>query len=266
MDTTNVTIGRTVKKKFFITLFSGFMLFGILIGTVGFTGTVFAVPLGGMGDFYVVFDELEGEGFELNPHIGETGNADEAPLVRNQMDRATIENLHIYKDLKMPGGGWVRVNITADEPTQIDGLIQDARFIDANLMFDDMAIAQTDTSQMTMEEAFQQNWTHDAETVTITDAKIVTDYLFQNMVSLNGAEISLEHISDPEYINGVSDISETDNGSTAATSNNNNNGDGGGLLPDTASHVFWPIVIGAALAVIGIFILLARKKSRMVEE
>ena len=124
----NQTVGHTVKKKLFISVTTGFLLFGLLIGTFGFTGTLFAVPLGGMGDFYVSFDRLEGEGFTLNPHIGETGVEDEAPLVRNQIESATIENLRIYKDLKMPTGGWVRINITASEPTEIHGLIQDAEF------------------------------------------------------------------------------------------------------------------------------------------
>ncbi|WP_255259767.1 DUF6230 family protein [Lentibacillus sp. CBA3610] len=264
MDKTEITIGTTVKKKFLITVMSSFTLFGILLATMGFTGTAFAVPLGGMGDFYVEFDSLEGEGFELNPHIGETGNADEAPLVRNQMDQATIENLHIYKDLRMPTGGWVRVNITASEPTEIDGLIQDARFIDANLKFDDMAILQTNTSGMTPEEVFQNNWSHDAETVTITDAKIVTDYLFQNMVALNGAEISLEHISEPEYIEGVSADNQSDDSIAAGSSDNDSNGSG--LLPETASHLFLPIVIGTALMMIGGVILLVRKRRRPIEE
>lgn len=238
----------------------------ILIGTISFTGTIFAVPLGGMGDFYVTFDELKGKGFELNPHIGETGDADEAPLVRNRIDSATIDNLHIYKDLQMPTGGWVRVNVTASEPTEIEGLIQDARFIDANLMFDDMAIQQTNTSGMSPDEAFQKNWMHDAEDVRITDAKIVTDYLFQNMVVLNGAEISVEKISEPEYISDAGDSESSDGETASISSDNGDNGDGDGFLPETASHLFLPIVIGIVFMIIGSFILLIRKNAKAQEE
>lgn|SRR5699024_1750634 len=253
-------VGSTVKKKFFTALLAGFFLFGMLIATFGFTGTIFAVPLGGMGDFYVSFDKLEGEGFKLNPNIGETGNQDEAPLVRNRMDSATIENLHIYKDLKLPVGDWVRVNITASQPATIEGLIQDARFIDANLKFHDMAIEQSNTSEMSAEEAFKQNWTQNANTVTITDAVIVTDYLFQNMVTLNGAEISLESISEPDQINHESDNNGSDS-SVAAGSSNDGNGDGGGnLLPETASNIFLPISIGTVLVIIGGILLLVRKR------
>src|SRR5699024_12372553 len=131
METEKMVIGKTVKKKFFLTLFSGLLLLSLLIGAVDFTGTAFAVPLGGMGDFYVVFDELEGEGFELYPQMGETGNMDEAPLVRNIMDKATIDNLHIYKDLKIPKGNRIRINVTESEQTAIHGLILDAHIIDS---------------------------------------------------------------------------------------------------------------------------------------
>src|SRR5699024_8288737 len=100
--TEKMVIGKTVKKKFFLTLFSGLLLLSLLIGAMGFTGTAFAVPLGGMGDFYVAFDELEGEGFELNHQMGETGNMDVAPLVRNIIDKAILDKLDINKDIKMP--------------------------------------------------------------------------------------------------------------------------------------------------------------------
>ncbi|MBT2218119.1 LPXTG cell wall anchor domain-containing protein [Virgibacillus dakarensis] len=261
-----IAIGSTIKKKFFLSLLGGLLIFGSFIATLGFTGTVFALPLGGMGDFYVKFDKLEGEGFTLNPQIGETGNQDAAPLVRNQMDSATIENLHIYKDLKLPTGNWIRVNIKANQPTIIEGLIQDARFIDANLTFDDMAIEQTNTASMSVEEAFQKNWTQNANLVTITDAKIVTDYLFQNMVTLNGAEIFLESIKEPDqsvYVSGNSD--GADKNLTAMGGNNNGNG-GGSNLPDTASNLFLPIIIGAVLVLVGIVLLFRRKRGRIAEE
>lgn len=266
METEKVVIGRTLKKKFFLTLMSGLFLFGLLIGLIGFTGTVFAVPLGGMGDFYVTFDELEGEGFELNPQMGETGDADEAPLVRNIMDKATINNLHIYKDLKMPTGGWVRINITTSEPAEIEGLIQDARLIDADLEFDEMEIMQANTSEMSVEEEFRKNWSQVGETVTIKDAKIVTDYLFQDKVALNGAMISLEHINEPEEsgMNGIK--SNADNSGNTVTAGSSDDSDGGdGLLPETATNIWLYIVIGAALIIISLIIFTIRKVKKPVE-
>jgi len=270
-----MVIGKTVKKKFFLTLFSGLLLLSLLIGAMGFTGTAFAVPLGGMGDFYVAFDELEGEGFELNPQMGETGNMDEAPLVRNIMDKATIDNLHIYKDLKMPTGKWIRINIIASEPTEIQGLIQDAQLIDADLSFDGMKIMQANTSDMSEAEAFEKNWTQSGETVKIKDAKIVTDYLFQEFVALNGAKIFLESIDGPETTNNESGTNEGDSDSSAVPASSDNSGgsdssgDGGssgsGLLPETATQTWLYIVIGVGLIVTSSIILVTRKVKSPVQ-
>lgn len=189
---TEKLVGRTVKKKFFIALFAGFLVLGSLVGVFGMTGTAFALPLGGMGDFYVTFDKLEGTGFQFIPHVGETGDSGSAPMVRNVIDEATVYNLHIYKDIKLPTGGWVRININGTKPTTIKGLIQDARFVNANLKFDNLNIKEKNTND------FTKNWTQSADKVTITDAKIVTDYLFQSMVNLQGAKISVEKIDQPD--------------------------------------------------------------------
>lgn len=189
-----IAVGRTVKKKFFIAFVSGLLAFFGLIAAFGFSGTAFALPLGGIGDFFVEFDELNGTNFKLLPHIGETGDSDASPMVRNQMDTATITGLHIYKDLKMPTGNWVRFHVYVDGQTTIQGLIQDARFVDANLSFEELSITEKNTPD------FSENWTQNAATIKITDAKIVTDYLFQSVVSLEGARISVEMIDEPEII------------------------------------------------------------------
>ncbi|HLR08841.1 MAG TPA: DUF6230 family protein [Bacillota bacterium] len=191
----HIIVGRTWKRKFIVALLSGFLALGGLISVFGFTGTAFAMPLGGMGDFYVEFDELNGEGFKLIPEIGETGESDSEPMVRNLIDEVKIENLHIYKDLKLPGTDkWVRFHVRADGETTITGLIQDARFIDADLSFDDLQIEEKNTDD------FSENWTQRADTITIEDAKLVTDYLFQEFVSLEGAKISTEMIDEPEIV------------------------------------------------------------------
>lgn len=189
----SVVVGRTLKKKLIIPLLAGFLALGGLVAAFGFTGTAFAMPLGGIGDFYVEFDKLKGEGFKLLPQMGETGESDSEPMVRNEIDEVTIENLHIYKDLPLPGTEkWVRFHVKANGETSINGLIQDARLIDADLSFDNLDISQKNT------EDFNENWTQGADTITIEDASIVTDYLFQEFVSLEGAKISTEIIDGPE--------------------------------------------------------------------
>lgn len=188
-----LTIGQVTKKKFLIALAAGFLAFGGIALFFGLTTTAFALPLGGMGDFYVELDELEGTGFKLQPQIGETGDSDAAPMVRNTIDSVEIKGLTIYKDLKLPTGNWIRVNIKAPTAT-IQGLTQDARFIDANLSLTEMSIEEKNTDD------FAENWTQHADKITITDAKIVTDYLFQNFVSLNGAKISIDSIDGPDLM------------------------------------------------------------------
>lgn len=194
MDSQKVKVGKTWKKKFAAAMMAGFLGLASLIAIFGFSGTIVALPLGGIGDFIVEFDELKGENFQLLPNIGETGNSDAAPMVRNKMDSATITGLHIYKDLKLPTGNWIRIHIHSEGQTTITGLIQDARFIDADLSFEELGIHEKNT------EDYTQNWTQSASTVNIKNAKIVTDYLFQTTVSLQGAKISIESIDGPEII------------------------------------------------------------------
>jgi hypothetical protein len=193
---TATAVGRTVKKKVFAAILGGFLMLGAMAAVFGISGTAFAMPLGGMGDFYVKFDKLEGQGFQLIPHIGETGNSDAAPMVRNKIDEATVNGLVIYKDLKLPTGKWIRINIKTSQPTQIKGLIQDARFINANLSFHGLEVYEHNSDD------FTKNWGQKGQDVTITDGKIVTDYLFQQSVNLQGAKISIEHIDDPETTEG----------------------------------------------------------------
>lgn len=190
------TVGHTVKKKMFAAILGGFLFLGALAAVFGVSGTAFALPMGGMGDFYVKFDKLQGEGFQLIPHIGENGNSDAAPMVRNKIEHATVDGLYIYKDLKLPTGKWIRVNIKTSKPTEIKGLIQDARFISANLQFNELEVYEHNSSD------FTKNWGQTGKNVTITNGKIVTDYLFQDFVNLQGAKISIQHIDGPEMSEG----------------------------------------------------------------
>jgi LPXTG-motif cell wall-anchored protein len=292
MDEASITIGQTVKKKVFAALLGGFLFLGGLAAVFGVTGTAFAMPLGGMGDFYVTFDKLDGNGFSLNPHIGETGDSDASPMVRNQIDSATVNGLRIYKDLKLPTGKWIRINIHAAQPTEIKGLIQDARFIDANLQFHSLSVAEHNTSSMTAAEAFKKNWGQKADDVTITDGKIVTDYLFQDMVSLQGAKISIENIDHPDNgtategngkkgdnhavtvggNDGGSDNGGNSGNTTTVSGNaednsnqvsaNNSGSSHGGMLPMTASDNWLEILLGGLLIAAGAVFVLKKKLFR----
>lgn len=188
MEEQGILTGQTVKKKFFAALIAGFLLLGGLAAAFGISGVAFAMPIGGIGNFHVKFNKLVGTNFKFFPKLGQTGKQKSAPMVRNKMDTATVYGLHIYKDITLPGGNKVRLNITASKPVQIKGLIQDARYITGNFKFKNLAIAEHNTND------FSKEFTQTANNVTITDANIVTDYLFQSMVTLNGTKISIQDI------------------------------------------------------------------------
>lgn len=247
-------IGFTNKKIVIAAILTGFLSLIGIIATFGITSTVFALPVGGMGDFYVKFEKLEGKGFSLHPHIGETSDSKEAPLIRNKIDEATIEGLHIFKEVKLPGDHWVRINITTPEPTIVKGLIQDAKLVDANLSFENMEIKQKNTSKLSAKEAFKQNWTHQANTITITDGEISTAYLFQSTVSLKGAQISVESIDGPYQGQPIPR-------QPIKKSPSLDDGSAGGILPKTATNYWMFISIGIAILFVSILTLfLFRRK------
>src|SRR5699024_5994116 len=96
--------------------------------------------------------------------------------------------------------------------------------IDADLSFDGMEILQTNTSDMSEAEAFEKNWTQTGETVKIKDAKIVTDYLFQEFVALNAAKIFLESIDGPETTNNESGTNECGSDNSVVPSSSDSSG------------------------------------------
>ena len=251
----DIHLGYTIKTKFFVALLAGFLSLGGIIALFGMTSTAFALPVGGMGDFYVKFEKLEGEDFSLHPHIGETSDDDAAPLVRNKMEKATIEGLHIYKDLKLPGENWIRINVTTSQPATIKGLVQDAKVIDANLSFGDMEIKQKNTSNLSALEAFKQNWTHQANKVTITDAEISTAYLFQSAVNLQAAQISIELLDGP--YDGPS-VGHDRPGGGKGTGTDHSTG-GGGILPKTGNNYIALISMGALFVLFGALFIFRKK-------
>lgn len=181
--------GTIVKWKLFVALTIGLTLIALFVLTYKSTSTAFGLPIGGMGEFTVVFDRLEGTGFFIHTTVDQQSNADEIPLVRNEIKDATVYGLHIYKDLHVPMVGWIRVNVESSEPTEIKGLIQEARFIEADINFANLGMSNQEVTTLLLQGPFH---IQDGDIVSITDAKIITDYLFQNTVSLDGMTVTIE--------------------------------------------------------------------------
>src|SRR5699024_11640329 len=104
-------------------------------------------------------------------------------------------------------------------------------------------ISQRNTSDMSEAEDLEKNWTQTGEAVKIKDAKIVTDYLFQEFLAPNGAKIFLESLDGPETTNnergtngGDSDSAVVPASSDSDGGSDSNGNGGSGLLPETATQ------------------------------
>ncbi|WP_409304308.1 DUF6230 family protein [Peribacillus sp. SCS-155] len=175
------------KKAFWTSMASGFLLLGLLLVSFGITGVAYAVPIAGVGDFYVEFDKLEGSGYKFYPKLGETSAEDSAPQGTNLIEKLTITNLQLYKDFKA-GDGWIRVKITASKPVQISGLQHDAGLIEANAKFSNLALAEKHSDDW--QKQFQQT----SSTIILENAKLKTHYLFQETINMAGMKLTVERI------------------------------------------------------------------------
>ncbi|RDI36659.1 DUF6230 family protein [Falsibacillus pallidus] len=179
--------GRTSKKVFWTSFLSGMILLGALLVSIGLSGVAYAVPLAGVGDFYVEFDNLEGDGYTFYPKMGETSSSKSAPQGTNLIEKLTIKNLKLYKDFKV-GDQWLRVEITASKPVQITGLQQDASLIQANAKFSNLVLKENYSSDWTKQ--FKQSSSH----ITLGSAKLKTHYLFQKTITMNGMKLTVHKI------------------------------------------------------------------------
>ncbi|NRD78092.1 hypothetical protein HPT25_11910 [Bacillus sp. BRMEA1] len=180
--------GMTSKKVFFSALATGIIALALLLVSFGISGVAYAVPIAGVGDFYVEFDHLEGTGYTFYPKMGETSAEASAPQGTNLIDRLTIQNLKLYKDFNV-GGQWIRVEITASQPVQISGLEQDAASIQANANFSNLVLAEKHSSD------WQKQFKQTSSTIVLDHAKIKTHYLFQKTMSMNGMKVVVERIN-----------------------------------------------------------------------
>jgi hypothetical protein len=181
--------GMTSKKVFFSAFAAGLLSLALLLVSFGISGVAYAVPIAGVGDFYVEFDHLEGTGYTFYPKMGETSAESSAPQGVNLIDNLTIQNLKLYKDFNI-GGQWIRVEITSgSQPVRISGLEQDAGLIQANASFSNLALAEKQNSD------WQKQFKQSSSSIVLDHAKIKTHYLFQKTMSMNGMKLVIERIN-----------------------------------------------------------------------
>ena len=180
--------GRTNKKVFWSALAAGFLALGLLLVSFGISGVAYAVPIAGVGDFYVEFDRLEGQGYTFYPKMGETSSSDAAPQGTNLIDTLTITNLQLYKDFQVGDGNWIRVKITASKPVQISGLQHDAGLIEANAKFENQILEENNSAD------WQKQFKLSSTSIVLENAKLKTHYLFQKTINMNGMRLAVEKI------------------------------------------------------------------------
>lgn len=180
--------GTTSKKVFWSALSAGILTLALLLVSFGVSGVAYAVPIAGVGDFYVEFDKLVGNGYTFYPKMGETSTSDSAPQGTNIIENLTIDNLQLYKDFKV-GNEWIRVKIAASKPVQISGLEHDASLIQADAKFENLVLQEKHSDDWMKQ--FQQKSTQ----ITLEHAKLKTHYLFQKTINMNGMKLTVEKIN-----------------------------------------------------------------------
>jgi len=190
-----ILIGKTSKKWFFSALFVSFILLGGIFFTVGINGAVYAAGVGGIGKFNVSFSELKGSGFKLYGDLygDPSKNSPEyvKPVFVNDIQKATITDLVISKNVKIPILGDYTVKISAGNkgtPVEIKGLIQKAALVQGNAEFKNMDISENYVKSDDP-EALKKGFTQGADTVTIKNGNVETHYLFQEYVTLPGLKV-----------------------------------------------------------------------------
>ncbi|MBT2654778.1 hypothetical protein J7E81_05880 [Bacillus sp. ISL-18] len=180
--------GTTSKKVFWSALSAGLLTLALLLVSFGISGVAYAVPIAGVGDFYVEFDKLVGNNYTFYPKMGETSSSDSAPQGTNLIETLTIDNLQLYKDFKV-GGEWIRVKITASKPVQITGLQHDAALIEANAKFQNLVLQEKHSDD------WQKQFKQTSSTIILEHAKLKTHYLFQKTINMNGMRLTVEKIN-----------------------------------------------------------------------
>lgn len=178
------------RKRFLIGfVVSNVVLVAVLAGMVS-AGAGAAVPAAGVGTFSITFDELHGEEFEQSSTLSSTEQCDEHAISNAQIERGTIEGLHLFQDVEAPVvDDTYRVSIEADS-VDYQGLDQQFVFLEGDIGFDEDQTVEYDAS------GEEDQMRVSAPEVTIQDGEIATSSQFITQLSLDDLDLSVE--SDPD--------------------------------------------------------------------
>lgn len=187
--------GHTARKTFWIALLSGFIFFGGLLTYFGMSGTIFAAAIGGMGEFNVKFDRMEGTDFKLLGGLADTAEKKNGAVVAtNKIKDVKIQGLVITKDIPAMG---VRVVVKSDpkQTVEIKGLIQKATQIDGDARFEKLTMQENYVGDIKdPQEKIAEEFTQVAPKIILTDATLKTLYLYQDSLTLPGMKVYFEKL------------------------------------------------------------------------
>lgn len=174
------------KRRFAIAFVVGNVLLMGVGASIVMGGVAVAVPTADVGGFTVTFDELQGDGFQQYASVENNSECAAYPAFVAQIDSGTIEGLHLYKDIEMPGtGDTMRMSIKSDQTAEFTGLTQKATYLNADLAFNDGQTIQSGAPSADVEDQISLS----APGVTISDAKIKSQAQFVQSITLEGTTV-----------------------------------------------------------------------------
>lgn len=172
-------------KWFWSSMVTALSLLFLLVTGIWSGGVALAVPIGGIGGFVIEADQIRISNFKLLPKVGETSDRAAYPQGSAQLD-AVIKNLKLYKDLKVPGMGQVRVLITASGDVEASGLVLDLSKLEADASFNRLKVAEKNSRD------WQEKLSLSAPSLVLNKPFIQGHYLFANRISLPGMALQFE--------------------------------------------------------------------------
>lgn len=172
-------------KWFWLSMVTALSLLFLLVMGIWAGGVALAVPIGGIGGFFIEADQIQISNFKLLPKVGETSDRASSPQGSAQLD-AVIKKLKLYKDLNVPGVGKVRVLITASGDVKASGLVLDLSKLEADASFNQLKVA----------EKYSRDWQKkfglSSPNLVLNKPVIQGHYLYANRISLPGMALKFE--------------------------------------------------------------------------
>ncbi|ABG05374.1 hypothetical protein Rxyl_2447 [Rubrobacter xylanophilus DSM 9941] len=184
------------RKRFLVAFGGALGALGAILVALYMGGVALAVPLGGIGGFRIQADRVELQGFSLTPRVGDNSEREVSPAVRNQARTATIYGLVVSKRIPIPeavpgaGGRTFVVELSGNEqPVEIQGLIQDATYLQAGSF--SASGLELDEAPPSKRESWEQSFYQLAPEVVLTDLDSMNNYQFANSISIPGLRINV---------------------------------------------------------------------------